>query len=106
MDAALRGSEAPVPDLKKKRAQDAWLIIPNADGRECRVCKAKDTDADLVTSGRTYMWAYPPDPVTKRNVGLVCIYCFRTHQARFMCKNWSIKVLVTKLGNDEEVRLG
>lgn len=70
------------------------------DGRECQLCRAKDSDADPIHSDRPYAWAYPPDVTTKKNRGFTCYYCYRVFTARFKAKHKSIEGFVAAQGAD------
>ena len=65
------------------RANKYLQLVALPDGRRCLICDVPDAECDLVYPERTYLWAYPCDPVTRKNTGLCCYYCYRVWTARF-----------------------
>ena len=105
VEAALRGVEpgSLVPVAKKAKCQAQWAFLTDgsAEYAATRTQSRIQSTRTARTCGDT-----PPAHGTKLNVGMVCFFCSRTHEARFKCNNWSVKTLVTKLGVDEEVHSG
>ncbi len=88
-------SSAGAPPPNNDQAVMKYLaIIPVPDGRACITCSAKDSDPDIVYSMRTYIWNFPPNATSLKNVGCQCYYCGRVFAARFKPKYKSVTKLV------------
>ena len=72
-------------------------------GMTCTLCGVKDDAPDNILPDSKRAWGYPPDPVTGRNVGKLCLLCFRVYRARFRGKYPSVDQLKAGFGKDGDL---
>lgn len=71
------------------------------DGRWCKLCGVKDTDADPIFPAERVYWA--EFPRYGKPQGCFCLYCQRVHQRRYAVIFASIEKLVDKCSIDVEL---
>ena len=70
------------------------------DGRECCICRALDSDEDLIVNEERMAWGYPrlqKDNIMVRQ-GRFCFYCLRVYLSQYSGEV-KLNVLVAKLGS-------
>ena len=72
------------------------------DGRDCKVCAAKDSDNDLVFANQAFCWAYVPLLGTNRNRGRVCFYCYRVFVSQYEVRGVNLNQMISQLQEQDE----
>ena len=106
-------------DGKRRKTQPTWeemRRLLKADGRQCQLCKAKDTDEDQILKQLAQqgvaiscvlkLWGYKPKyskcGTYTTNDGLVCMVCLRVWRARYFPVGISVSQLKAKIGSDDK----
>lgn len=76
------------------------------DGRQCKLCGAKDNSPDEIIADELIFWARPPRQQNKGHVphGHVCLYCDRVFTRRFaVAYKGGIEAFTIEVGKDQKL---
>ena len=72
-------------------------------GVECNLCGCQDSEQDNIIPSMRRAWGHPAGKTTGRNVGNLCLICFRVYRARFRGKYANGAILKAAFGADPNV---